>query len=98
MSMQSAQGMTAEQRMTLLAQCFPCHRAILGDEPWNAVKLIRRYGTASTGERHVISFLLGVWNMDQDDVPKFNVAEAMMSWDSGHRRAFAAWATAPFCC
>lgn len=98
MSAQQSQRMTDDQRMTLLAQSFPCFRAILGDGAWNVAKLIRRYGTASSGERHVIAFLLTVWNLDQDWVPKFNAAEAMVGWDNGHRRAFAAWVAAPFCC
>ena len=98
MNMQHAPKMTGEQRMALLAQTFPSHTAILGDELWNASSLIRRYRTASNGERHAISFLLTVWNTDQDWVPRFNVAEAMMAWDNGHRRAFMAWASAPFCC
>lgn len=98
MGEQQVQRMTSEQRITALAQRFPCHRDILGDGAWNAQNLIRRHGTASSGERHAISFLLTIWNIDQDWVPKFNVAEAMTTWDNGHRRAFAEWVASPFFC
>ena len=98
MNLQPSPRMTDDQRIVLLAQNFPCCRAILDDGEWNVARLTRRYGTASNGERQVISFLLTVWNTEQDWVPKFNAAEAMMGWDNGHRRAFAAWVAAPFCC
>lgn len=53
-------------RMTALAQSFPClvdgRDPVPGVCPFNAVELSRQYGTAASGRRHAIRFLLTLFN------------------------------------
>lgn len=91
--------LTPQERMTLLACTFPSlSERWPGVLPWDAKKLADTYGTSSSGERYAISFLLTVWNTDQDLVPIFRAVDAMCIWDNGHRKAFADWVRNPFTC
>jgi len=94
---------TPEQRILELALTFPAMRTKHredgyrnGLEPFDAVRFSTASRPWSSGEKHVVAFLLTVYNMDQELVPPFRVVDAMMVWDNGQRRAFAAWANAPF--
>lgn len=94
---------TPEQRILELALTFPAmcvkHRedpSGSGLDPFDAVRFSEASRPWSSGEKHAVSFLLTVYNMDTDLVPPFRVVDAMMVWDNGQRRAFADWAAAPF--
>src|SRR5690606_28434622 len=50
----------------------------------------------SSGEKHIVAFLLTVYNPDQDLVPPFRAIDAILVWDDRHRKAFAAWVSKPF--
>lgn len=50
----------------------------------------------STGEQHVVAFLLTLLDADQKYVTPFNINRAVAAWDDDNRRAFANWAAKPF--
>jgi hypothetical protein len=91
--------MPSSDKIIQLALSFPAlqcgtaegyHR--MGLRPWNPEMLKRWSRTASSGERKAALFVLSVWNTAN----KFDVHDALLTWDNGNRAAFAAWAAAPW--
>ena len=91
------QNLTPVQRLALT---FPTLQDAPGVAPWNPAQLDAwACGPAVThGSSAAARFILMVWNPSADwACGCFDLAEAMMCWDSRHRAAFAAWVVAdPF--
>ncbi len=62
--------------------------------------LIRWRRKACHGEELAALFLLNVWSPGgpEMDWPKFDVMDALGTWDAAHRLAFAVWAQKPWWC
>jgi len=103
--------LTAEMRISQLAQTFPCLRGKPGVAPWDVMKLLRWAMVASHGEALAVKFVLSVWNPSTDweefaieqkimkkgcSFSRFNLSEAMHCWDSANIAALAAWINRPF--
>ena len=89
--------LTYEQRMELLCDSFPCLRGAAGASPWNPELLCTWYPCASSGERHVIQFVLHVWNSSADwPCGRFDAMRALQTWSNDNRRAFQAWVADPW--
>lgn len=56
----------------------------LGVFPWDPLRAVARYKTASHGERLVLAFLLGVWNPDT----KWKGVNRFDLFDAGHTLSF----------
>src|SRR5262245_13647324 len=84
--------------MTLRAETYRCMRGDLGVDPWEPHELNRwAVSAASSGEKHVVRFLLNVWNQYEDwECGRFDVMDALSVWDAGNRRAFLSWARDPW--
>ena len=89
-------------RMEELCHSLPCLRSMPSAWlPWDANVLAERWGTASSGEKAGIQFVLNVWNhhwrdwQDEFGIPPFTVQDfARLDEDSA--AAVAAWFAAPF--
>lgn len=59
---------TSDERMTRLARTFPILEGAIGVEPWDALALMRwgLSGAMTGGSKHVVRFLLQVWNPSTD--------------------------------
>lgn len=68
-----------------------------GFKPWDALKADNLRGL-SHGESLVVSFLLGVWDPNNRDWkhPRFDVFDALQTWDLPRTQAFLSWAQEPF--
>lgn len=95
---------SGRQRMIDLALSFPTlERAEMQDpkypgefDPSVFARWAKKCATGS-GSRNAARFVLAVWNNTGTwGLGRFDVMDAMGSWDSVHRAAFAAWARAPW--
>lgn len=68
-----------------------------GFQPWDALKVDALTGLSS-GEEHAVCFLLGVWDPNNREWRhgRFDVIEALATWDAPRCDAFLAWAKEPF--
>ena len=87
------------QRMEKLAQSFPSLKQARGVSPWQSKELARwaREHRSATLERTAAQFVL--WVCDPFEVwrcGRFNLLEALVTWDEPHRAAFIAWAKSPW--
>ena len=81
--------------MMALIHSFPCLRSFPG--PWDALAFQTWGHGKSSGEKHAIRFVLSVWNpTTRWKVGRFDLHEALGTWDSGNRAAFVAWAQKPW--
>jgi hypothetical protein len=87
-----------KEKMTALAETFPCMRGVPGVDPWEPEELNRwAAGPASSGEKQVVRFLLSVWNRYEEwECGRFDAMEALLVWDAENRKAFATWAADPW--
>lgn len=89
-------------RMSEIAESFPTLRGKPGVRPFDAERLAEQAPVASSGERHAIRFVLTVFNGAAvrsgayEGLAVFDAEDALSSWDPAHRRAFVAWASAPW--
>lgn len=89
-------------QMSELAERFPCmkmwsKRGRGGVRPFDSEAMDAEGGVASSGELHVIRFLLGVFNSGVEwKSGRFDLIRAYDVWDEAHRRAFVSWAQEPF--
>jgi len=68
-----------------------------GAKPFDADLLDDNYVGASHGEKVSIAFILNVWNPGHEwQAGRFNVMDALFSWDVDKRKAFVAWAAEPW--
>jgi hypothetical protein len=86
------------ERMTELAENFPCLRGAPGVSPWDPLELNRwACGPASHGERVTARFLLAVWDRSTGwEAGPFDVMEALEVWPPSHREPFLRWALDPW--
>ena len=86
------------ERMAKLATTFPSLRGARGASPWDAKSLEEwACGPApGSGALHSARFLLSLWNQAEWRCGRFDVFDAMASWDREHRAAFIAWAEKPW--
>lgn len=90
---------SATARIQNPAHKFPSLRGAPGvTEGWSAVTLDDWAATvASSGEKHSARFVLGVWNQYEDwRCGRFDVMEAIATWDNNHRQPFLSWAEQPW--
>jgi hypothetical protein len=96
------------KRFQAIASSFPALRGVPGIESWHPIVLLRWIceGGHSHGEVLAARFVLGVWNTSTDwpelakelafpyptAAKRFDLFEAMQTWDDGQRAAFVAWA------
>ena len=84
-----------------LIQSFPVLRRKLGhDYPqgreFDARDFAGRFGGASTSEYAAAVFVLSVWaGSDRTELGEFKLVEAIGTWDSENRAAFAQWVQNP---
>lgn len=103
--------LTADERISVLAESFPSLRGKPGVSPWDSLALLRWAMVASHGECLAVKFVLSVWNPSTDwedtaiankimkkgcSFSRFNLFDAMHSWDAAHIAAMAAWINRPF--
>lgn len=88
----------ARQKMTELAQSFPCLRRAWGVSPFEPEELNRWAASGvSHGERVTASFILAVWDSATDwEAGRFDLMEALRIWDESHHKAFLKWAAEPW--
>lgn len=81
-----------------LASRFPVLESAPGIKEWDSQKLDEWAATvASTGERHAAAFVLHVWNCYHDwNVGRFDVMEALRTWDRENAAPFLEWAKDPY--
>lgn len=92
-------ALAAADYITTLALSFPSlQRFTPRPEKWDVDEFARKAGTASTGERHAIMFVVCIWNPGYAESKgwKFDALDALASWDSKHRNAFNTWAAKPY--
>lgn len=82
-------------RIEDLARSFPALSHADGVRPFDPDRLERWSSKASSGEYHAVRFLLAVWSGGRA-APPFLVFDALNTWDGGNRKAFQAWAAAPW--
>jgi hypothetical protein len=82
-------------RLAELARTFPslARSPVLDPFDVERVEAFRR--VCSHGECLAADFILHVYNRYEH---RFDLGEAMNTWDDAHIAAFAAWARAPFYC
>lgn len=88
-----------DTRIQELARTFPSlHRAPGVLEQWSANALDEWAATvASSGEKHSARFVLGVWNQYEEwRCGRFDLIEAVGTWDSRHHLAFMRWIEEPW--
>src|SRR4051812_8026932 len=78
------------ERMTDLAESFPCLQGARGVNPFEPEELNRwAVGGASHGERVTASFILAVWDSSTDwEAGRFDLMKALNLWSPSHREAF----------
>ncbi len=95
------------RRMTELALSFPSMKDAPGLRPWNPHALDRWIfsGVGTSGNRHVVAFLLAVWSgKNEPDVWRihrslghgFDVVAASSVFDAKHRAALLKWCADPW--
>lgn len=86
------------ERMTELAESFPCLRGARGVRPFDPGELNRwAAGPASHGERVTASFILAVWDSSTEwEAGRFDLMEALNVWSPSHRVPFLEWASDPW--
>ena len=86
------------ERMTELAESFPCLRGARGVDPFEPKELNRwATGPASHGERVTASFILAIWDSSTEwEAGRFDLMEALNVWPHDHRAAFLKWASEPW--
>ncbi len=86
------------ERMTELAQSFPCLRDAWGIEPFEPGELNRWASSGvSHGERITASFILAVWDSATEwEAGRFDLMEALNVWSPSHREPFLSWASDPW--
>ncbi len=68
-----------------------------GVHPWDAHLLAANFAGASHGEKCTLSFLLHVWNPDEQwACGPFDIIDALRVWNDRQREAFIIWATDPW--
>lgn len=85
--------------LAALVESFPTLRRAPGVRPFDAEALDAwASGPApSSGAFHAARLILAVYNNRAPwQCGRFDVVEAMSTWDAAHRRAFLAWAQAPW--
>jgi len=97
--------MTNSQRFAALVRSFPVMAyAPAGSVRENAVDLLaldawaaREDPDGGEGILPTVQFLLGVWSPSHPwQVGRFDLFRALLMWDGEQRRAFQAWAAAPW--
>ena len=85
-------------KMTELAETFPCLRGAPGVSPWAPAELGRwAAGPASHGERATANFVLAVWDGSAgSEAGGFDLMEALRVWPPDHRGPFLKWASDPW--
>ncbi len=95
-----AEAITETELRTLkLCQLFPClaRTTPIRQGLWDPNDLDAWAVKASAGEKHAARFVLTVWNQYEDwQCGKFNVFDAVVSWDDMHREAFLVWVRDPW--
>jgi hypothetical protein len=101
----------SKKAMAELCALFPALEDVPGTNPWDQMKVLSWLAEvgASHGERCAAIFVLSVWNsgtdwsemakengLDHENVPRFDLFEAMGVWDNQNHSAFLAWAQNPF--
>lgn len=89
----------ARDDLTLLAESFPTLCRAPGVRPFDAEVLDTwASGPApSSGAFHAARFVLAVFNNRAPwQCGRFDIVEAMWTWDAAHRQAFLGWARAPW--
>jgi len=99
------------RQMSALSQCFHSLRGANGTEPWDPERLMRwACAGRSHGEVLAARFVLSVWNSGTDwaeeakaegidnsaALARFDLFEALQTWDYDHQDAFLKWVEAPF--
>lgn len=93
---------TGRRRMVELGQSFPSlRRAPLADKHGHFdARYFARWANRSlysSGERHAARFILSVWNPRvRWAIGRFDLHDALGTWDLEHRAAFARWTAAPW--
>jgi DNA primase len=90
--------LSREAAMRELAATFPTVANLVAPtDIWAPESLDAKACVLSSGERRAVQFVLHVWNQHVTwECGRFNVFEALELWDGAHRRAFLAWAAAPW--
>ena len=87
--------MSDEERFQGLVDQFNLKKS--GANPFDAELLDSNSKGASHGEKLSIAFLLNVWNPGHDwKTGKFDVMDALGTWDEAQRNAFCDWARKPW--
>lgn len=89
---------TTSARLLALARSFPSlDRKLPADFEWDPLGFVAILRGASHGERCAAQFVLSVWNPTaRFSVGKFDLQDAIGTWDREHRAAFAAWCREPW--
>jgi len=90
--------MSTNKTMTGLALSFPTLRGVPGAEPWCAEKLDTWAveGAASIGALHAARFVLAVWNNGPRwRCGRFDLIDAVHTWDRQHLDALRNWLVHP---
>lgn len=94
-------ALTCRAHFDGLCEQFGNHLPGLDVFPWDPMRAIKRYGTASHGERLVLAFLLGVWNPSTDwskeckSFQRFDLFEAGQALEHELLAVIAEWLRAP---
>ena len=95
----------AREAMSALGALFPTLRTASGVAPWEPDRLIAWLNgpAPGSGAKWAGRFLLSVWNSETDwsalglaTPGRFDLFQAMASWDNEHVVAMKAWIDAPF--
>lgn len=85
------------ERAARLAESFPSLRGVPGARPFCADQLDGALPGRSHGEQCAARFVLYVWNpLWEWRCGRFDLAEAITTWDAAHLAAFQAWAADPY--
>lgn len=91
--------MHEKERMEKLVQTFPSLNVARGALPWDALQLDDWACGPAPGHGALCSarFLLNVWDPYTDWCSgRFDLMDALGSWDPFHHAAFLRWAAAPW--
>ena len=86
-------------KITQLAKRIPCLPDFAKNpERWNALQLDEwAIAPISSGERYAAQFVLAVWDPNHPwKAGKFDIMEALRSWDSTTHAVFLEWAAEPW--
>jgi hypothetical protein len=95
------EGHPYEERMVALCQSIPALAGMPECATWDSLRLARRWGTASSGERACIQFVLNVWDRHWKDwheahgIPPFTIQD-FAALDDDNCAAIAKWFAKPF--